>query len=81
MVCEVRIPHYHREVVSADGGSSGCPGRLRPNRQYMRERRANTARWWKCCECEALITIDEQTGWVRLDTSRVADFVEEQQHA
>jgi hypothetical protein len=74
LVCEVRLRHRHADLVDAAGRRSGCQGELRPNRQYERERRDHTARWWKCEECGGLVTLDERSGLVTLDTSRVADF-------
>ena len=67
---EARGGLRHSELADADGGRSGCPGRLRRGRQHPSERPVGICASWRCCACGARIRLDRATGAVRLDTSR-----------
>jgi hypothetical protein len=67
---EARGGLRHSDLADADGGRSGCPGRLVRGRQHPSERPVGICASWRCRECGARITVDRATGAVRLDTSR-----------
>ena len=67
---EARGGLSHADLADADGGRSGCPGRLRRGRQHPSERKFGICSDWRCRACDAHITLDPTTGAVRSDTSR-----------
>ncbi len=67
---EARGGLRHADLAGADGGRSGCPGRLVCGRQHPSERAVGICASWRCGACGALIGLDRTTGAVKIDTSR-----------
>lgn len=67
---EARGGLRHSDLADADGGRSGCPGRLVRGRQHPSERSVGICASWRCRACGAGIRLDRATGAVVLDTSR-----------
>ena len=67
---EARGGLRHRDLADADGGRSGCTGRLDRGRQHPSERAVGICASWRCGACGASIGLDRATGAVVLDTAR-----------